>query len=297
MKRYPIILSLLTVIYSCHNSAPATGRDNATATDSATVTGHATLAAYQQWISSLDTQKIDNVERALQRFEQSFHHQSPDVCDTAFTLFDRFHERVAEYIYTTRNADYSLEALVPPTRLDRPTKPLSPQLKRLLDTLTRNGYRVDEEEGTPYLVRDYTQFEKRFSGYLSPAMHAYLAQIVKEDREGFQDDAALTIPPDSLAARAVWWEAFTRSHPKFIYAGKAEDNLIMYRFVLINGTDNTSVQTEDHLSDYYAGAYSFIEKTYASSPIYTITNPYYKAWQNRDTAAIREIREKNSYTK
>ncbi|HEY4207954.1 MAG TPA: hypothetical protein VGM31_14120 [Puia sp.] len=66
MKNYSIllmILAILTVIYSCQNSnnstSPPTGPDNAS--------GHATLAGYEHWLSSLDTQNINNINLAVRR--------------------------------------------------------------------------------------------------------------------------------------------------------------------------------------------------------------------------------------
>ena len=297
MKKYPFILSLLTVICSCHNG---TSSDTRTAPqDTTAITGHDALTAYRQWTSTLDTQKIDNAELAIQRFEQTFHGQPADICDTAFTIFDHLHERIAEYIFTSRNGD-TLTMTMDPRDPEFKAKPLSPYLKKLKDTLTRNGFHIDADEGSPIIASDYTPFKARIEDHLTPAMKEYITQTIKETREGFQDDAAILIPPDSLAARTVWREKFTRLHPQFIYAGKAADNLLMYRVTLINGLDNTPVEQLEKpggLTAYYAEAYSFIAKYYPNSPIDAITSPYYKAWQANDITTIHDIKEKNQYTK
>jgi hypothetical protein len=253
------------------------------------------LQAYGQWIARLDTQQAENVQLALMRFQQSFHQQPAATCDTAFSLFDHFHTKVATYIGNIpRPNSIDLDQLAP-AGPGVTSKPLSPLLIRIRDTLARNGLRVYEDEGMGFIGRDYSFMVKKFSGYVTPAMKEYLIQQAKEDKEGFQDDAELTVTPQQLAKRTVWWEQFAQDNPSFIYKQNALDFHASYLRVLLSGMDNTPVATDDNkLTDYYETAYDFIGKNYSQSQTNAIIAPYYKAWQKGDTVTIQKIKEKYS---
>ena len=288
-------LSILVVVLSfcgCHPPAPNPNRPPGNTTIAPLFPyGHPILLAYDQYIATLDTQKIGNGEAALQQFRRLFDQQPPDVCDTAFYIYDRWHSRFASFVETHPPGDsIDLEPLIVAPGVLFPTLP--PALQKIWQTLTKNGLRVYEEEGLAYITRDWHFMAEHFSATLSPAMQEYLVQEEKEDRERFQDDAAISITPVQLSERAVWWEQFARRHPQFLYTSRALDHHAFYVRVLLTGMDNTPVtRGGGGLADYYETAYDYIGRQFNGSETNAVVLPYYKAWQKKDTAEVRVLLE------
>ncbi|MBS1661854.1 MAG: hypothetical protein JST68_12480 [Bacteroidetes bacterium] len=270
------LLLIITVIYSCQSPNPHILRTDTThITDTAATTrpgggphySSPQLLAYDQWLTTLDTQKVGNSLLAMQRFQQLFAKQSAAICDTAFYLFNIFHTRQADFLSTNPNTNDSL-------------------------TLAHNGIRTYEEEGLPQLAKDWAFLDRYFSPYVSAEMKEFLSQESKEDKEGFQDDAALTIAPEHLVDRAVWWEQFAHKHPAFLYTQDARDQHAFYLRILLTGMDNTPIQSEGKLTEYYKNAYTFAQKSYGQTETNAVLAPYFTALKTGDTATVSRIQEK-----
>lgn len=80
-----------------------------------------------------------------------------------------------------------------------------------------------------------------FDKYVTPTMKEVFTQSAKDDKEGFQNDAGLTMEPRQLAARTVWWENFMARHPHHVYFGWAKSNYNMLLYVMVSGMSNTPV--------------------------------------------------------
>ena len=253
--------------------------------------GNPLLNQYAQWLSTLDTQKISNGSLAVNQYKQLFGKQPRSICDTAYYLFDSFHQRLTDYI--THNPDTTdLEPLIMDSRDGKPVS-LSPQLIKIRDTLAANGFRIFEEEGNAFVIYDMSFMNKNFSPYVSPAMKEYLAQLAKEDSKPFLDDAALLIPPTELAYRTIWWEQYVHRHSDFIFTYNALHTHRFYFRILLQGTDNTPlVRENNHLTDYYRTAYSFVTTHYPRSETNMVVAPWFKALKTNDTTTIQKIREK-----
>jgi len=304
------ILPALLLACSCHDPHPSNQKANPpTATalpDSQSKTpqpipqkqpvrsvykyGNPLLNQYAQWLSTLDTQKITNSSFAVNQYKQLFDKQPASICDTAYYLFDRFHQRLTDYI--THNPDTTdLQPLIIDSLNGKPFS-LSPRLIKTRDTLAANGFRVFEEEGNAFVIYDMSFMNKNFSPYVTPAMKEYLAQLAKEDSKPFQDDAALLIPPAELAYRTIWWEQYAHHHPDFIFTYNALHTHRFYFRILLEGMDNTPLLEENHLTDYYRTAYSFITTHYPRSETNMVVAPWFKALKTNDTTTIRQIKEK-----
>lgn len=266
MKKFlPIVL--LTVLYSCNNSNPHIFQADTIyhAGDTPSAATHSSnTSIYKQWLSNLDTQKVTNGFLAMQRFQQLFAKQPLATCDTAFYLFDQFHARLYDYISSNPNHNDSA-------------------------TLIANGFRTYEEEGLPQIARSWTFLNRYFTPYVSAEMKELLTQKSKEDKEGFQDDAALTIPPDHLIERTVFWETFAHNHPAFIYTQAARDQHAFYLRVLLTGSDNTPVTTNGKLTEYYEAAYAYCQKSHSGSQTNAVLKPYYTALKTGDTLTASRI--------
>jgi hypothetical protein len=66
----------------------------------------------------------------------------------------------------------------------------------------------------------------------------------------------------------------------------------------MDGVENTSVReytsdttVVDSLSDYFNTAWSHLQEKYTQSGTNAIVNPYFVAWQKKDTAEISKIRD------
>ena len=133
-------------------------------------------------------------------------------------------------------------------------------------------------EGDTYIGQDLDFLEKWFSPIVSPVMKEYIARLNKDDKEGFQEDAGLTISTVQLASRTVWWEQFAAKYPDAITASLATNYWKGYLGTLLEGMDNTPVMDYENktISDDYKTAYTYIQNKYPGTKTNNIIAPYFK---------------------
>ena len=247
------------------------------------------LFIYDQYLANLDSEKVQMGQVALRKFHELFDGHQPEICDTAFYIFNRFHQRLTFALQEDRAHDsVNQDTLYLLLRTDK--KPVvSKKIAVYAKALDSSGFTMEEDEGNAYIHESWLFMDRNFSAYVTPGMKAFLGQLNKEQKEGFQDDAALEISPVQLADRTVWWEQFAKSHQRFIYSGDAGSFHAFFVKILLEGTDNTPVSWEDSLTPFYREAYSYIGSHFAGSRTNKVIAPYFKAWETRDTAEINQI--------
>jgi hypothetical protein len=259
--------------------------------------GNPVLLQYDQYLANLDTQLVNMGSKAVDTFQVLFKNQPPAVCDTAFYLFNQFHKSLCTYLNLHTEAD-SIKYenfLFDDENGKKPV--LSKKQKAIKQGLDKNGFGLDSEEGIVFLVQDQQYLMLRFNKYLSTSMKQYLAQVHKEQKEGFQDDAGLSISAIQLADLTVWWEKFLKDNPNFMYATDAANNYQVTLYFLMEGMENTRVNDYYNdsipngyiLSDYFQTAWTYVQQKHPQSQTNAIVTPYLNAWLKKDSAEISQV--------
>ena len=256
--------------------------------------GNTVLLQYDRYLNQLDTESVQSGYQAAETFQKLFKTQQAAVCDTAYHIFNQFHSLLCSYLNEHMASDsINYEQMIYGD--ENGHKPvLSKKQKAIARALEKNGFGIDAEEGTAFIVQNQQFILQVFNKYVSAPMKQYLTQFKKEQEEGYQEDAGLTISPNQLADRVVWWEQFSKSNPKFMYATECGMNYKYLMAVLLHGMDNTSVReytsdNTDSLSDYFHTAYTYVQSKYAQSNTNKVVTPYFNAWLKKDTAEVSRI--------
>lgn len=252
--------------------------------------GNARLLQYDQFVAGLDTQQAKVIPIAAQQFRSLFRGQSPAACDTGYFIFEQLCKKVTQSLNRQMLADTTTRYEVLIMDSVDGHKPVIPaRLEAYERQLKENGFKVQEEEGMPYVAFDRDFIVKYFYSYVSRTMKQYLVQVNKEEKEGFADDAALVISPVELADRTVWWEKFTQQTPPFLFTEQAKERKALYLRVLIEGTDNTPVMEGNSLAGYYETAYDYLKQKYGNTQTGNLTTSYQNAVVRHDTLAVKQI--------
>jgi hypothetical protein len=293
--KYTILIPALFLFVACHQGKP----QQAATTDSVPVSNkpytptfaHATnehLKQYDRYLNDLDTQNIDNATLAVEKFETLFQNETPDVCDTAYYLFEHYHGEGGLMISHIFDGD-TLQAFLPGGD-DGTTPPkLNATQQQFLTHLQKNGYSIGEAEGSAYLQQDYDYMEKHFAAKVTPLMRKYIAQQKIEQKEGFAMDAGLTIDEITLAKRGGWWEAFNKANPDFIYNESADYEEKEILSVMLTGMDNTPVTDNDTLDAFYRTSYNYVIDSLPNTNMAAIIRPLRDAYDHHNKKAVKKI--------
>lgn len=247
--------------------------------------------AYEHYLAHLDSTDITHVSKAAEKFAALFQGQPQPLADSGYVLFEKFYQRVDNIIndlHYKDTTDYSSLVLLP----NEPApKNLSKKLEGYRKLLAANGFNVAMTEGYTYLQQDRDFIAKHFYPFLSPTLQEYLVQLNKENKEGFQEDAGLTIGPTQLADRVIWWENFIKKHPDFILLKAAKAEKKSYLTTLFEGMDNSPVLNYDNnkLDVYFAEAYLHLQKKDPTSEANRLIKPFHTALQKGDTATAYNL--------
>jgi len=255
------------------------------------------LNEYASFIDSISSPRIENSTIAAKKYQSLFKSAGADIRDTAFTIFDKYYERLTDKLDNSAER----ESIDLDTYFAYSTShPKVPQkVAQYVKRLTQNGFRVGEEEGMCYIQQDRDFVATWFYNYVSPVMKKYLIQLNKENKLIYMEDAGITINYDELVDRALWWEQFVKNQPYFIAKKSAVANQRTYLTLLIEGSDNTWVMDPEtkKLDDYFKKAYADVENKSPSSDVGKTVIPYYHLLLNGQTASadslLRDYRKRN----
>jgi hypothetical protein len=204
MKRIIRVLLLAVIVFGCGQQkkdpikAP---KKAAHAANNAPLFhyGNPVLLQYDRYMAALDTQLIDMASQAVDTFQLLFKKQPAAICDTAFYIFNRYHGTLCGYLNEKMPGD-SIDYM-DFISLDEHGKPvpLSKKHKAKKRALNKNGFNLESEEGMVFITQDQHFILQHFGKYVSAPMKQYLTQLDKEQQEGFQEDAGLTIEPVTFA--------------------------------------------------------------------------------------------------
>lgn len=247
-----------------------------------TVFYHSKLKAYQQFLASLDNADLVSNTKALSQFKTLFVSEPATLCDTAYTLFQTFNNKLVEQLDSKLRGDHSisLDSLMALSEDGTPAT-LSVPLQQLKQRITSNGFMLQMDEGVAFIMADRSFTAKQLHRMLSPTMVTYLTQQQKEDIEGFESDGGLVIKPKALVDRIAWYENFLAKNPQCMYATISHNKLGSYISVLIGeaGLDNSPFYNDDGktLTEYFEEALTYLNKQYSQSQANKIAQPIYQA--------------------
>jgi len=238
-----VILVVFIVVLGACGQADTTKPEVITTRDSITIAPtygvvpisfyNAKLKSYEQYLTSLTAADLVSNTKAIAEFKVLFSGEPTALCDTAYTLFQTFNNKLVEQLNSKLTGDYSsaLDTIMSINEDGTPVT-LSVPLQQLKASITSNGFMLDMDEGIAFIMTDRNFTAKQLYSMLSPTMVTYLVQLKKEDIEGLDTDGGLKIEPKALVDRIVWYEDFLAKHPQFMYATVCADNLHSYTSVL-----------------------------------------------------------------
>ena len=239
------------------------------------VYNEALLQQYANFLGNLDTTDLEGSTNAAKKYVELFKNQDKNTCDSAFFIYnDKYYSRLTRGLDSLHQADSTMnyDSLLNTSDYHHLSYKLASYAKRLKD----NGFMVYESEGETYIVEDLDFLAKWFYPNVSTILKEYLLEINKENKEGFSEDAELTITPQQLVDRTVWWGNFYSKNPNYIIIEKAEDSWKDYLRTLMEGMDNTPVLTSNKsLDKYYKTAYDYLKKSYPTSQTTKLVIPYF----------------------
>lgn len=251
------------------------------------------IQEYTRYLRTLDTTNLATSRMAENEFDSLFAHQSPEVCDTGFMLFKNY-----QRLFDT--GDSAARKFIYPVALDTLAaaeyqgKKLGGQQRTAQQKLWDNNFIVQEEEGSPYIVMGWRLVTAHFSPYVSAPMKEILIAETNQQREGFLEDASLTIDPSTLVGRTIFWERFLTRYPKNIYDSDARSRYNVLLYILVSGADNAEVTNYDSsytLTPYFDSVYHLIMDHNPDSRTNTVIKPFFEAIRARDSATMKRIRD------
>lgn len=110
--------------------------------------------------------------------------------------------------------------------------------KRLLEDAEAGGYKTETAEGVFFPVIDYAVY-KTFQSRVIDDVQAYIDLMIKESGEPAVKDAALIIPWEEVARRALAFEAHAAAYPDSARAQTVDRLRMDYTYISFMGIDNS----------------------------------------------------------
>jgi len=265
-SRTPFLLLTIATLAACHSTPKSDQPDNKSPKNhlEGYPQGSPAVQAYSHYLTTLDTTDLSITQPAYREFKRLFTGQPAEVGDTGFMLF----YTLLRHLNTDTAAVQRLLGYYPLDSLalaEENGDPLSERDKKARQTLADHFFIVHEDEGMGFLVPGWRLMPRYFVTYITPTMKEVITQSTKDDKEGFQNDAGLTMEPRQLAARTVWWERFMTRHPHHVYFEWAKSNYNILLYAMVAGMDNTPVtdyDNADKITPYFDEAYQITRDSF-----------------------------------
>lgn len=241
------------------------------------------LAKYSSYLTSLDINNWESSTIAAQKYITLFTDADLNTRDSAFFIFDKFYAKLDDSLNDLHDKDTTIKYDSLINDSNHHILNLSPKLALCYQKLNSNGFKVYMSEGDTYIGKDLDFTAKMFYSYVSSPVKEFLIQLNKEDKEGFEEDAGLTISPKQLIDRTIWWERFVEKYPNTIVTNKAQNSWKDYISTLLEGMDNSPVVEAEGttLDNYYKTAYKYLQTDYPNTKTNSIIAPYFKLLLNK----------------
>jgi len=256
------------------------------------------LATYSSYLTTLDTTNWESSTVAAQKYTNLFLNTDLNTRDSAFFIFNEFYAKLDNSLDDLHEKDTTIKYDSLIVDSNHHVLNLSPKLALYYQKLTGNGFKIYMSEGDTYIGEDRDFVARWFYSYVSSPVKECLIQLNKEDKEGFEEDAGITISPKQLVDRAVWWEKFAVEYPNTSITDEAQNSWKNYTTTLLEGVDNTPVIEigGTTLDDYYKTAYKYLQSNYPNTKTNAIISPYFKLMlkkqKNKADALLEEYQHK-----
>jgi hypothetical protein len=233
------------------------------------------LLQFKNYLNSLDKEQMNNVRAALLNYEWLFRNRDTAVCDSGYALFHEFYGSTYGHVQEQK----------PPV--------LNPKRKNeFLQQIKLYGFKIAQYEGVDYYTEDRDSISPRFYSYISPTMKSFLQQLtIETNKRAAESEGGLTISPEELVDRYVFWQRFGKTNKNFILKTTVFLYGTSYATKLVNGTENTPLQIEGKLNEVYKKAFDYMFAAYENEPFVQFYKRYYQALLKNDQTAIHEFRE------
>jgi hypothetical protein len=284
-----VVVCVLSALYSCAGS----GNKNENKKDRGDVF-HLTdtlsssdenpkISEFKAFVSKLDSTDVVSATKALDKYRELFAEQSPSLCDSGFVVFQALYDSIETHLnIKCQNDTTNYEPLLLADQTSIPKK-----LKDFQKHLVVNGFKISSNEGVAYIEQDRAFVARNFYPFVTPEMKAYLNELLKENREGFAANGAISITPSQLVDRAVWYEHFLAKYPDFVFIGNCKDYHKAYLTYLLCGYESTSIyknKETQEMSDYFVTAYNYMNSRYRDSEVSKLVNPYYDSLKQKQAS-------------
>jgi hypothetical protein len=108
----------------------------------------------------------------------------------------------------------------------------------------KRGLDLRGSEGEYFLAVHYGFLNDKFGRLLDTTWQTYLTWRAQEQREGFWEDAGITVSWETMRERLQWLNQFVKAHPQFSQRSRIIHHLHGYFYAYLMGGDNTPV-TQD----------------------------------------------------
>jgi hypothetical protein len=283
-----LIIFCCIIIFSCTDQGEKKSKNNPTLDQAQKIT---LTKDYSRFLMQLDSADASTIPTAASKYKDIFNAESDVLKDSGFVLFYTYYEKVENNLNEIMSKDTTnFDALIFTDDNNKPL-PLSKKLMAYKENIEKNGFMISSTEGMAYIEKNGDYTAKEFYTLVSSKMKTYLEQLNKEKKEGFQEDAGLTIEPKIFIDRIIWWENFVDSNEQFILIKKATENKKLLLTFLITGMDNTQVLTSENgeIEKYYKTAYTYLQTNFANSKSNKLVAPYFAALLKKDKSKTAQI--------
>jgi hypothetical protein len=189
---------------------------------------------YETALQKLDKTQMSNLTVAVETFQKEIKNEKdgdlalPTLLQYITTSLDTLND-----VMGANSAEYA--AMV----TDSIKTPSAKQLSLARDMMAHHTQLQSDGEGGIYLGYDYTWLSKAIGDKVSAPVRTYLQVTSTEASTPFSTDAAIVIPPQALADRALITEQLsTQTLPSALAQDVSRVNKV-YTNALLFGTDNT----------------------------------------------------------
>ncbi len=234
----------------------------------------AKLLEYSKFLSSLDSSNINSASIAAEKFKEIFTSQRVGLCDSGYVMFQALYDTLDLKLNEKIQQDTTdFNPLIKNESLPRKLKDLKAQYQKC-------GFDLTSSEGSVYIVQDRSFIANIFFPIVSETMKNYLIEIQTESKEGFATDDAISILPQKLVERIIWYEKFIAANQNFVFIDNCNNYRKAYLTYLLSGYKKTSLFTNNNdkiLTSYFTIAFKYLLQKYPTSETAIIVKPYFEA--------------------
>lgn len=263
------------------------------------------LPVFQKYISSLNPHDLSTLDKSASRYRQLFEKSSVFTRDTAFIIFWGYYVTVADSLGAKYVRDEKYRSFFNIKNFDETSsknnrlkqdlinknKSLNENDFEILKEVNHYGYKFDMIEGIILVsIADPKFIRNNFSGLISNGLKLYITKVIEEIDTDTNPDAAITISPDELANRLLWWENFINNNQDFLLIDDCYSTYDGYLYTLMLGTyNNPAFNPEDQkLNNKFRAEYENIINHHKGTKAAAIIAEYYNILKKNNFVINKE---------